>query len=209
MPAWTLADGPPELSLPLTLAVLSIGWLLGSFPSAALVGRAVGVDVHRAGDRNPGSTNVWRLAGPRAGLLVFVLDVLKVVLPGIAGWAAGGWWTAWAGAIGAVLGAMWPLAAPRRGGRGVGAGAGACIILAPGAAVIALAGTGLAYLALRGRAAAITVGFVSYPVAVALLSVRSTDSAWTLAGLGTLYLLLLARYVATRRRGVPADGTGR
>jgi glycerol-3-phosphate acyltransferase PlsY len=201
LPAWALPGGPPELSPMLGLALGSLGWLCGSFPSAVVVGRLVGVDALREGDANPGSANIWALAGPRAGIVVFVLDLAKVIVPGLLGWAVAGWWGAWVAAMGAVLGAMRPVVPGWRGGRGVNAGAGAAIVLGPPAAVLAAALFAVAWLATRRRVAAVTTGFVAYPVAFAALVVRSEATLWPLAGIGSLYLLLAVRFAATAPRG--------
>jgi glycerol-3-phosphate acyltransferase PlsY len=197
--------GVPDIGLPTTLALLAIGWLVGSFPSAIVVGRARGFDVTRDGDGNPGSANVWKLAGPAAGTTVFLLDIAKVVLPGLAGWVVAGWWGAWAGAIGAVLGAMRPAWPAWPGGRGVNAGAGAAIVLAPAAAALGVVAFAATYLVARSRVAAVSAGFVAYPIALVALTVREPDDMWPIAGIGVLYLLLVARYVATdrARRGRP------
>ena len=56
------------------------GYLVGSIPTAWLVGRFVlgeNADVRRLGDGNVGATNIGRLAGPRWGALVGAADMLK------------------------------------------------------------------------------------------------------------------------------------
>ncbi len=198
-----LGVGMPDLGLPLSLGLLALGWIVGSFPSAVVIGRLFGVDPRHQGDRNPGSANVWKLAGPVAGMAVFTLDLAKVIAPGVVGWLVGGFWGAWCGAMGGVLGAMRPVIPGMPGGRGVNAGAGAALVLHPAAAAIAIALFAGAWLLTRRRIVAIAVGFTAYPLAALLLSVRSLADAWLLAGIGTLYLVLVARYVATAGRSRP------
>jgi glycerol-3-phosphate acyltransferase PlsY len=212
LPSIDLGVGPPDLGLPLSLGLLALGWVVGSFPSAIVVGRVAGVDPRRDGDRNPGSANVWKLAGPIAGSAVFLLDLAKVIGPGIVGWLVGGFWGAWCAAMGGVLGSMWPAVPGLPGGRGVNAGAGAAIVLQPPAALVAVGGFALAWLVTRRRVVAIATGFVAYPAAAAVASVRTLDDAWHLAGIGALYLLLVIRYATTAGRsrldtaaGAPAD----
>jgi len=52
-------------------------YLIGSFPSAYLAGRLVGIDIRKAGSGNIGATNVARVLGKRFGYPVFVIDVAK------------------------------------------------------------------------------------------------------------------------------------
>ena len=59
-------------------------FVLGSIPSAVIVGRVARVDVRRQGSGNPGAANTWRTAGRLAGVVVLALDVFK-------GWAAVSW----------------------------------------------------------------------------------------------------------------------
>lgn len=62
---------------PLLLAILC-GYLLGSIPTGYLIARAVaGVDPRRVGDGNVGARNVYRTAGPAAGVATMFADVGK------------------------------------------------------------------------------------------------------------------------------------
>jgi glycerol-3-phosphate acyltransferase PlsY len=193
--------GEPAAIPPLVaLALLGLGWVAGSFPSAVLVGRAVGVDPRTAGVGNPGSANVWRLAGPRAGLAVLVLDGAKAILPALVGWAAAGYWGAVTAGVGAVAGSIRPVVPGWRGGRGVGAAAGAAIAINPAAAAVGLVTAGFAWLVTRRAAVATAVGFVAYPVGWAVLFVRDRASLLAMAGCGLLYLVALAGWLTTRNR---------
>ena len=63
-------------------ALLAIGsYLLGSVPFGVVVAKARGIDIMAVGSGNTGATNVARVLGWKLGLLVFVLDVLKGVVP--------------------------------------------------------------------------------------------------------------------------------
>ena len=59
-----------------------IGYLLGSVPVAALVARRHGVDIHAAGDGNPGAWNALEQLGARRAWPVFAGDALKGALAG-------------------------------------------------------------------------------------------------------------------------------
>ena len=57
------------------------GFASGSIPFGLLIGRLKGVDVREHGSRNIGATNVGRVLGRPLGMICFVLDALKGVLP--------------------------------------------------------------------------------------------------------------------------------
>lgn len=67
------------------LALLGFG--LGMLPFSLWLARlGAGADLRTAGDGNPGATNAWRVAGWKAGLAAYILDVAKAALPlGLAG----------------------------------------------------------------------------------------------------------------------------
>lgn len=55
-----------------------IAYLLGSIPSALLVGKAAyGIDVRKHGSGNMGATNAFRVLGKKAGAIVTATDILK------------------------------------------------------------------------------------------------------------------------------------
>lgn len=62
------------------LICLGLGYVLGCVQTAYYVGRILGgVDIRNHGSGNAGTTNMVRTLGARAGLLTFVLDILKGV----------------------------------------------------------------------------------------------------------------------------------
>src|SRR3954470_13594628 len=63
------------------LILVPTSYVLGSVPFGLLVGLARGIDVRTAGSGNIGATNVGRLLGGKFFALVFVLDLLKGLIP--------------------------------------------------------------------------------------------------------------------------------
>lgn len=58
--------------------LLLLSYLLGSFPTALLVGKLFfGIDIREHGSKNPGATNSLRVFGKGAALLVLIIDVGK------------------------------------------------------------------------------------------------------------------------------------
>jgi len=75
---------PILMSLPhpaLAAAAIVAAYLAGSAPFGVIVARAKGVDLRTVGSGNVGATNVARALGKRWGCLVFLLDMLKGLLP--------------------------------------------------------------------------------------------------------------------------------
>ena len=64
--------------------LIPAAYVLGSVPFGLIVGKSKGVDPRTAGSGNIGATNVGRLLGKRFFLLVFLLDLLKGMLPMLA-----------------------------------------------------------------------------------------------------------------------------
>ena len=70
------------------LAICVAGsFLLGSIPFGLLVGRLHGIDVRTIGSGNVGAMNVGRILGGKWFLLVFLLDLIKGLVPTL----VGGW----------------------------------------------------------------------------------------------------------------------
>ncbi len=65
-----------ELALTYFMAIL-LGYFLGSIPTGFIVARRRGVDIRDQGSGNIGATNVFRMLGWRAGILVLAIDALK------------------------------------------------------------------------------------------------------------------------------------
>lgn len=110
----------------------ALGYLLGSFPSAVMVGRLVrGVDIRGRGSGNPGTANALRVLGPLPGVIVFAGDLGKglaaAYLPALFLGPEGGW----LGGLAAVIGHVFPLFAGFRGGKGLATGLGVILLGAP------------------------------------------------------------------------------
>lgn len=112
-------------------------FLLGSIPFAPLVSRLFGRrDLQSAGSGNPGASNVYRLAGPVAGILVFLLDVAKGFWPVYFAEGLGAPWPELCG-LAAALGHIYSPFLRFRGGKGVATFLGTFLALFPlGIAVV-------------------------------------------------------------------------
>lgn len=128
-----------------SLAVLLGAFLLGSIPTAVLLGRLAGVDVRTAGSGNPGATNVARTAGRGLGIATLLLDIAKGAVPVLLAASmpplAGGGPDATLpllAALGSVLGHVFSPILGFRGGKGVATALGAILALSPTALLLPL-----------------------------------------------------------------------
>ena len=118
------------------LLLAGVSYLIGSIPFGFLVGRAKGIDLRTVGSGNIGSTNVYRALGLGTAILVFALDAGKgfagtriVPMLGASAWDAG--YVRLICAAATILGSVAGVFMRFRGGKGVAAGAGVFLGLAP------------------------------------------------------------------------------
>jgi len=126
-----------------TIAVLIIGYLIGSIPWAVIIAKRAGVDIFSVGSGNPGATNVLRTLGKPMGYSVFVLDFLKGVLAvcwfqfplfSFSGDLTLGLW----GLPAAVVGHTYPIFTGFRGGKGVATAMGGLLAVMPACLLVGL-----------------------------------------------------------------------
>ena len=119
----------PMLGAPLVVVVAA--YLLGTFPTAALIGRVTGHDPTAEGSGNPGATNVLRTSGRWAGVAVLAVDVAKGALAAGLGLLVGDHTLGVVAGAAAVLGHVAPVGRRFRGGKGVATAAGASAVVFP------------------------------------------------------------------------------
>jgi glycerol-3-phosphate acyltransferase PlsY len=178
---------------------LLIGYLVGSIPLHGRILRAAGH--HPAGAPIIEPAGVWRIAGPGWGLLAFVGDVAKGVVPVALGLVTWSWAIGWLAGLGAVLGACRPALGRRPGGRGLAVLGGAGYALAPAAGLLALV-AGLTVLVLgrlAGRDAIGAAAAVGLAVLPPIAFVLDPDPV-RLAALLALYGVVVVNQVVTRER---------
>jgi glycerol-3-phosphate acyltransferase PlsY len=120
-----------------------VGYALGAVNPAAIFARLFGVDLRGSGSGNPGATNVGRVLGPRWGVLVGFLDVLKGFLPAWAFGFAVGQTAGEVAGVAAVLGHITSPYLRGRGGKGVATTLGAILGVQPLLAVPVLIAFGI------------------------------------------------------------------
>jgi len=113
------------------LGLLLGSYLMGALPFGYLFGKLRGIDLRAHGSGNIGTTNAFRVLGQKAGIIVFLCDLAKGLIPALLGKIfLGPGWGAAAGLL-AVIGHNWSVFLRFRGGRGVATAAGAVLALMP------------------------------------------------------------------------------
>ena len=113
------------------VALVLFAYALGTFPTGVLIAQRQGHDLFDEGSGNPGASNVWRVAGFRAGAVVLIGDALKGVIAAGAGLAVDGRNLALVCGLAAVVGHCFPIQRWGRGGKGVAAAGGMALVTFP------------------------------------------------------------------------------
>ena len=115
-----------------------IGYFFGNIPNGYLYAKSQGVDIYHQGSGNPGSTNVLRTLGKRAGITVLLMDIAKCMVPiflMILFWKPANedqkTLILMLTGIGAILGHNFPILPRVKGGKGVACTGALLIALAP------------------------------------------------------------------------------
>lgn len=191
------------------VAVVVLGYLLGSIPFGYLLGRRQAkVDVRQYGSGRTGATNVLRTAGRKSALLVAALDMLKgvlaVVFAGlivgrsylvVGDFGLGSLVAQVLAALATVAGHIWPVFLKFRGGRGVAPFFGGLVALCPVAAIfggeIIIIGAGLTRFVSLGSIAG-AVG--SYAILVPLTIMNGFPVEYLFYALvGAIIILVMHR----------------
>ena len=168
------------------LAVVLIGYLLGSIPFGLIVSKlSTKTDIRQIGSGKTGATNVLRTAGKKAAALVLILDLAKgalaVLIAGLIfgkGYIVVGGHSLWLtpsaqvlAAVAAISGHTWPIFVKFKGGRGVATFLGGMLFLCPPAALfggeVLIIGAGLTrYMSLGSIAGAVSTYAILVPLTI-------------------------------------------
>ncbi|BAF59789.1 MAG: glycerol-3-phosphate 1-O-acyltransferase PlsY [Pelotomaculum sp.] len=120
--------------------VVIASYLIGSIPFSYLVARyGKGIDIRRLGSGNVGTTNVWRNAGPAAGIIALAGDAGKGLLAVELAHCFGGPLLVCLSAMAVLAGHSWPVFLGFKGGKLIATGLGVIIALSLPVAVLAFA----------------------------------------------------------------------
>jgi glycerol-3-phosphate acyltransferase PlsY len=178
----------------LLLLIVTVGaYLIGAIPSGLLIGRLLGRDPLSQGSGKTGATNTFRTAGPAAGAIVLVLDLVKgfvaVLLARLVAWPDEMWAGVAIGAAGAaaILGHNWSLwvrlmAGKWGGGRGIMPAFGAMLAVSPLVALAALVAGGVVIFATRYMAWGAIAGVLAGVGTLIAMAALGMVSPWLVPG---------------------------
>lgn len=159
------------------LAVL-IAYLIGAIPFALIVTKLAGTgDIRKLGSGNLGATNVWRVAGFKVAVWVFIGDIGKgVAAVLIAGFLGNTYTVDWVSvdvlmvlcAVAAVLGHVFPVYIGGKGGKGVNTALGAVGTLLPVEVLLSVLVFAVVVTLTRYVSLGSILGAIALPVALLL-----------------------------------------
>ena len=186
------------------VALVVAAYFVGTFPTAILVGRRTGVDPTLQGSGNPGASNVYRTSGRRAGVIVALGDVMKGVLPTVAGLLVGGRPLGFACWVAAVLGHVVPITRRFRGGKGVATAGGGALVLLP---LVALCGAIVFVIVVKVTKTA-SLGSIAMFVIGPFLVLLFGRPAWEFAVSSLVSVIVLARHRENLKRLAAGEELG-
>ena len=121
-----------QITLPIAIAVLIFGYLLGSIPFGLILTRAAGLgDIRSIGSGNIGATNVLRTGNKKLAAATLLLDALKATAAAVSGWYFFGEEAGLLAGFSAFLGHLFPVWLGFKGGKGVATYIGTLLDVAP------------------------------------------------------------------------------
>jgi glycerol-3-phosphate acyltransferase PlsY len=170
------------------IAVIVIGYLLGSIPSAYIVSKlSAGVDIRKLGLGNMGAANVFRELGKWKGIIVWAADVAKgaaavliaIALPVSQPWVLGA-------GFAALVGHNFPVYIGFRGGIGAATFMGIFLVLAPETMIIIFVLMAIPFLIAHKIIVAIMAAAPVFPVVL-----WAFERSWVLVVFAVVLILFM------------------
>ena len=114
------------------LVIIGIAaYAMGNINPSIILGKLKGIDIRKEGSGNAGMTNAIRVMGLKAGIIVFIVDVMKAFIAVRIGYNFGFEYGAMVAFAAVVLGHCFPAALGFKGGKGVLVGVSSFLIIDP------------------------------------------------------------------------------
>lgn len=181
------------------IPAIVISYLIGSFSTAYWFSKwFYNIDIRTLGSKNAGATNVIRVLGYKAGIPVFILDILKSFLPMhlvyfipnieihseifyIAMIALG---------VAAVLGHIFPLYSGFDGGKGVASLLGVVLALHPLGAIIALGIFTIVFISVRIVSLSSLIAGICFPLVIFIIEGNDKSTLLIFSIIASILLII-------------------
>jgi len=189
----------------LAVIALILAYLIGSFPSAYLIGRLrKGIDIRKVGSRNMGAMNTFYVVGFWWGMLALLLDIGKGALAVAVGWwLTGSDYLQLAAGVVVILGHSFPVFLKFKGGKGGATCIGVLVYVMPWGVPVYAAVFGLSLLITRFPTLSYSLAFLCFPFLAAFVYNSIAYVVFSLV----LLLIPLVRYIP-RVRQMHSKGGG-
>jgi acyl phosphate:glycerol-3-phosphate acyltransferase len=177
------------------VVLVVVAYVIGMFPTAQIVGRRLGLDPTQQGSGNPGASNVYRLGGRRAGVIVGVVDMAKGAVPVGVALLIADRPEAHAVWVAAVVGHVWPATRGLRGGKGVATAGGGGLVINP---LVGLACAGVFLVTVKAARIA-ALGSLGIAFAYPLIAALTGAPGWEVAVSAGVAAILVIRHQSNIR----------
>ncbi|HQZ14246.1 MAG TPA: glycerol-3-phosphate 1-O-acyltransferase PlsY [Acidimicrobiia bacterium] len=190
-------------------AVLT-AYLLGNIPFSVFVAKVAGHDLYKTGSKNPGASNVARVAGWRWGSIAMALDIAKGFVPTLTTLLIADSYLsdeksrilAYFVGFASMLGHVVPVG--RKGGKGIATGAGVVLALLPVPGIIAIACWFLTMKITKLPVISSIIAAAVLPIWVGL----DHYYMWEFVVTSLLLVFVIARHTPNIRRLIRREETG-
>ncbi len=175
---------------------LIIGYVLGNFQTAYVLGKVNGIDIREHGSGNAGTTNTLRVLGRKAGAIVFIGDILKCaaamwiaralfgaehsdIMPILSLYAAGG----------AMLGHNFPVTLGFKGGKGMACTAGLVLFYHPWMLAVCFTVALTVFLTTHYVSLMSLIVYLAFNITMAILCFTGTLGALTGAQIAEIIII--------------------
>ncbi len=181
------------------IAFTVVSYLLGSFSSAVWFGKwFFDTDVREFGSKNAGATNTFRVLGYKAGIPVFIADILKsflavqliIFVPEIIKGSEFYYQIKLLFGAAAIIGHIFPVFTGFRGGKGVASMLGLVLALYPSAAGITFIVFAIVFVITHIVSISSIAASISFPVIVYFLSEGNSHTLTIFSCIATLLIVI-------------------
>ena len=175
-----------------------ITYFIANFSSARFIARLKHDDITKYGSGNPGTLNTWRAFGFWAGILTFVLDMLKGLIPTLVAYFAfknisgcSSEIAVYVAGFSAVLGHIFPVLYKFKGGKGIATSVGVFLVINWWMSLISFVIMVVGMLFIK-YASIFTIGFVVVVSIVEICLINPANWVNYIFACGILFLVLYA-----------------